>query len=233
MLVVVAVIVAIFLIAVPSINSVVQSNRMTASGEQLLGLIASAQQMAVADGRPVEIRMLSYTVVGGSQTPSYQTVLLLHHYSLGEVGPDSQQVANAEGISVLAAEPMILPGGIVISGSKNLSVSSITTNDQFVTKADSQNASGPNAPGRLKFFSNGRLLDYKLDYLQNLTSYCSVIIYPDGTSLPPPPDTSKAWFISLVDEKDEANTHLDFGTLHNFYCIQIDPFNGHATSYRP
>ena len=231
MLVVITIIVAILLIAVPSINSVIQANRLTAAGEQLLSLISTSQQMAIADGRPGEVRMLKYTNVGGTGVPAFQTILLLHHYSLGEMGPDSIIVSANEGISVLAADPMILPAGIVVSASKNLGISNITIDQRLTASSGDGTATGGQiSSGQLKVISQGKLQDYNLNYVQSLSATCSVVMYPDGTSLP---DPSASWYFSLVDEKDEVNQKEDFNSVHNFYCIQIDPYNGHPTSYRP
>jgi hypothetical protein len=192
----------------------------------VLSLVSAAQQMAASDGKPVEIRLLQYTAVGGSGKPDFQTVLLLHHYSLNEIGPDYKIVTLPQGISVLAADPVVLPGGIVISANANLGVSNITINSNLVAPA----TGGTSQLGQLEVLAGGVLTPYNLTYLNNLTAYCSVIVYANGTSLP---DPTQSWYFSLVNENDEANQNLQFSGLHNFYCIQIDPYNGHATSYRP
>ena len=36
----------------------------------------------------------------------------------------------------------------------------------------------------------------------------------------------------MLDENEEEKAQ-GFNKVHNFYCVQIDPLNGHPTSYRP
>jgi len=244
MLVVISIIAIIMLVAVPSMNGVVQANRLTSSGDQLLSLIGSAEQLVASDGRPVEVRFLQYDNVGGqvgqngSIMSNFQTVLLLRHYSQYEMGPDFQQVTSKEGISVLAADPLILPNGIVISASTTVN----TTDSSTACITDIGNGlvipvSNTTVLGDLMMVVNGRLVPYNLTFLGNvsgtgstLSNFCSFTIYSEGTSLPNP---ALNWYFMLVDEKDEANPKLSFSGLKNFYCIQIDPYCGHPTSYRP
>ena len=225
MLVVISILVAIFLIAAPAVSSVIQANRLTAAGGQVLSLLALAQQMALVEGRPVEIRFTQYTRVGSSD-PYYQTITLSRYYSPGEIGPDGRMVPTSA-ISVLAADPVVLPNGIIISS--QISISNIIGNN--FTTVSAQGGGGGGNVATLENYSGGSLTPYNwgsTDSAQSPQNYCSVIIRPNGTSLPDPTQT---WYFTLIDETKA--TQPDISTINNFYTIAIDPINGHATSYRP
>ncbi len=59
-------------------------------------------------------------------------------------------------------------------------------------------------------------------------SYVSFRFRPDGsTDLPSKSQSGNTWFITLVKEGS------DQGIPKNFYTVQIDPYNGKITEYRP
>lgn len=60
-------------------------------------------------------------------------------------------------------------------------------------------------------------------------SFVSFRFRPDGsTDLPGRASGNNTWFISLVKEGSDQG-----GVPDNFYTIQIDPYNGKITEYRP
>lgn len=225
MLVVIGVIGILLTLTVPAVSGMMKSSRLTASGDQVLSLFSAAQQIASVEGRPVEIRFVKHKMAGGLYDAHYQTALILRSYQMGEVLPDGKPAAVHT--SVLAADPVMLPQGIVISSNTSVKASSLM--DATPTL---EYAATDSTKSKMKIFKGGALVDPILAYTPD--KYCSVIIRAEGTSLPlkDAAGTAQKWYVTLLDERDEEKA-TSFGDVHNFYCIQIDPINGHASSYRP
>ena len=76
-------------------------------------------------------------------------------------------------------------------------------------------------------------LDPNLLYLFNegveSVTYKAFRFRPDGsTSLP---KTSTVWYLTMIE--DQGTAEIGGDALKNYFCIQIDPFNGSLREYRP
>ena len=245
MLVVIGIIGILLILTVPAVTGIIQSSRLTAAGDQVLSLFSTAQQIASVEGRPIEVRFIKHQMQGGLYKPHYQTVLLLRNYQPGEYLPDGEQVPQSgsgggagQPWSVLAAEPVKLPQSIVISDSATLGASSLMTS----TTPKLTYAAGDSAQSQMMVYKGGKMValtstnsPFMAEAQATGGEFCSIFIRADGTSLPQLPATGTVplqWYVTLVDEKTEEQA-TSFADVHNFYCIQIDPINGHATFYRP
>lgn len=100
LMVVVAVMGLLLALATPGLSRVISANRLTAAGEGLLFKVSLAQQVAVTENRPVELRFYSYSTDGVDGIHAYQL------FFLNQSGGVATAIENAtylgEGSVVLA-----------------------------------------------------------------------------------------------------------------------------------
>jgi uncharacterized protein (TIGR02596 family) len=108
-LVVVLVIMVILLaLTAPSLSQAISANRLTSAGEGLLFKVSLAQQIAVTENRPVEIRFYRYTAEDLEGFHAYQLFFL--NESENEGAPVENPVLFGEGtvsISETALSPLL------------------------------------------------------------------------------------------------------------------------------
>lgn len=100
LMVVVAIVGLMLALATPGISQALAANRLTAAGEGLLFKVSLAQQLAVTENRPVELRFYTYTSDGVDGFHAYQM------YYQNQSGGVSSAIENpsylGEGSVVLA-----------------------------------------------------------------------------------------------------------------------------------
>ena len=225
LLVVVSIIGLLLALATPSILSVMGANRLSAAGQNLVGRLSQAQQLAVSGNQPVEVRFYSFTDANQIQNKD-----AFGAYQFFQV---SYSVALGETFAPLGA-PYYLEPGVVLS--------STTINAQPASKL----LTGAGLSG---FKDDGSGPGSVPRQIQRAASagFVAVRVLPDGlvkgvtnsqVSAGGPAGGSVAVlatiglpdaYMTLVAQKDADGT----GTVANYYAVQIDPYTGHVRSYQP
>jgi uncharacterized protein (TIGR02596 family) len=233
LLIVITVIVLLMALAAPSFVGTMQSSRLAAAGQNLLGRLSQAQQTASSTNIPVEVRFYKFDdpthVGGGDYFGAYQFLL-------------ARQTINASGAATETMEtlssPFYLESGVYISGGQiNGSPASALITGTGVSTFDEDGtttAAGVNS-GVTK----------QIQRTTGKANYVAIRFFPDGTvkrlgsgydgslgggikvrqlQMLNLPDA----YVSIVGEKE-----LTSGTASNYYTVQIDPYTGHCRSYQP
>ena len=219
MLVVVAIIVMLLALATPALTRALQSSRLSAAGEALLGSIAEAQQAAFSSNTPVELRFFTF-IEDVDQAPTG------HSYQLFKITAASQG-GGGQAVVKETVAPMgnlvRLPEGIIIPTDSALSGAFYDKNGSSTsfpdTKANSQvGYSGVSSANynALRFMPDGtcRAVGSTVNGMaaltfQNLQECFLTITYGSGTA------------VTLAN------------LPKNFFTIQIDPYTGKPRSYKP
>lgn len=216
-LVVVLIVALLLAIVAPAMNSIMASTRLSAASQLVEGLLGEAQQIASAQGRPVEVRFYAsnsdrHTASGQVGDPvGYDSVLILQHYAEGEADPDDMASPLAAPISLANAGGFnTLPNGIVISDNAAFST--------LIANLPLESASGGSAT---KVKRNGTLVNLETDGYEQ---YRSFLFLPEGTNLGP-----GQWFLTIMNSADASGAALP----RQFYTVQIDPVTSRITPYRP
>jgi uncharacterized protein (TIGR02596 family) len=235
MLVVMALITIIMALAVPSFLGTIQSSRLTAAGQNMLGRLAQAQQTATSTNVPVEVRFYQYSdqtsLNKGNYFSAYQFLLV----NL----PTSGNGTTTETMSALSS-PFYLEPGIYIMGNAMISGnqgSPLLTGNGAASFSDNGLAASSGIPVQITRAAAGAQ-----------ATYIAIRFYPDGTvkrlgSNNTTSDTNLGGasvrtlqtlslpdaYFTIVGEKDVAGGDA----VHNYYAIQLDPYTGHARAYQP
>jgi uncharacterized protein (TIGR02596 family) len=217
MLVVMCVIAALLAVTLPSMFGAIKAYRITAAGDQVMSLLSQAQQIAAAEGRPVEVRFYKYASGETLGASFYRSIVLMRYYDAGEPNPDSKDSVKTltTPITLHMGESVKLPDTVVFT--------EVEGGSTLLTLP----APGP-ASGQSYFLTSGGKQPYEFPYPNS--EYRSFIFRPDGTSLAATP--GEKWFVTLVSDNDEVKV-ASMADVKNYYCIQVDPVNGQTTSYRP
>ncbi len=200
--------------ALPGMFSVLRATKLTSSGEIVLSRIAQAQQLAQTLNSPVELRFYTYT-------PPDQPGAKGAYRAVQLIDPEYADPTGTGGVDSKAlSEALILPAGMVIASSRELSpllqTPVGTAGDFFATDASAQ--------------------------------YCALHFYPDGSFKKMTEDSSSAGaggvpgttgvgavspvlaesYLTIVSDSD-----VDKVPPKNFVCIQLDPYTSKARLYRP
>lgn len=100
LMVVVAIVGLLLALATPGLSRAMAANRLTAAGEGLLFKVSLAQQVAVTENRPVELRMYAYAAEGVDGFHAYQ--LFFQNQSGGVSSAVENPTYFGEGSVVLA-----------------------------------------------------------------------------------------------------------------------------------
>jgi hypothetical protein len=212
----------IFAIAAPAAIGVINSTRMTQAGEEVVGLLSQAQQIAVSESRPVEVRFYRMGPRGSeaeatAEAPQYSAVMIVKYYQQGEPDPTSPEaVPLGQPLAVAEFGGLFrLPSGVVMSPVPRLS--------SFMTLPERQHESTSGGAARLVTRTGGR---YENMNMPPTAGYRSFLILPEGTDL----NASQQWFVTMINQAD-----LTAGpeSLNNFYTVQIEPVTGRLMTYRP
>lgn len=217
MLAVLGIVAVVVAVAAPAVLGVINSTRITQAGDEFMGLLSQAQQTALAESRPVEVRlyrMSDTTLAGDDSAGQYRGLMFVRYFQAGE--PDPRTVTGAPLGQPLAIADFggihRLPSGVVMAASENLS---------SLMSLPEARPNGGNADLVAK--QNGQYAEVRLP---DALSYRSFLCLPEGTDL----NTASPWFVTLL-MSNEANA--ESAKLKNFYTIQIEPATGRIMSYRP
>ena len=221
MLAVLGIIAVVAGVAAPAVLGVITSTRLTQAGDEIAGFISQAQQIAVSESRPVEVRFYRMTdakSVGDDASAIYRGVLLLKYFQTGE--PDPTALDGSSLASPLAVAEFggiyRLPSGIEIAESAVLS-SIMNLNERPARGGDS----GGSARVVVKRAGNYDELE-----VPEGQAFRSFLCLPEGTDL----NANETWFVTMVESNNRDSSPND---LKNFYTIQIEPVTGRLMTYRP
>lgn len=219
MLVVVTIIVLLLAFSTPALMKTLQSSRLSSTGDTLLGAISEAQQLAFAQGVPVELRFFSYSGDFTDDSPMFRSYQMLK----------VETKVEGTGTALKISESMVPAGnltkfaeGIVIPVDDELSKA--LSGDQL---EDTKNGATPGYSG------------------VSGAKFCAIRFMPDGTCRKVGATTSSDGVTQAVltfqtlSESFFTITYdigatINVGNLpKNFYTIQIDPFTGKARNYKP
>jgi uncharacterized protein (TIGR02596 family) len=221
LLVVIVVIALLMALAIPNMLGAITGVRMTSNGEQIAGLLSSAQQIASSEGRTLELRLYKhedFEQPGATGVQQFRTFVLFRYYEIGEPSPDP--APNERGRPLGAPLAVIVGDQLTLASS--LAITSNTAGSTLLTLPVTPAGRGI----RTAKIAAGALSNY--EFKDEDAEYISIKIKPNSTSL-----TSGAkWCLTLVDAADEeaGKGPTDW---KNFFCVQIDPINARITSYRP
>ena len=219
MLAVLGIIGVVAAVAAPAVLGVINSTRMTQAGDELMGLLSQAQQIAAAESRPVEVRFYNMADPGSPGQDGTNAlprgVMLVKYYQTGEPDPRDPGAAALESpLAVADFGGLIrLPGGVVMSNTLAL--------NSFMNLRETT-ATGAGAADLVMKQGGG----YQRVNYPDARNYRSFLCLPEGTNL----NATESWFVTLVST-NEANQGAN--EVRNFYTIQIEPVTGRLMSYRP
>lgn len=209
LLVVVGIIAVLAVAVIPSIRGVSTSFSLTAAADQVTGLLNLARQTAIAQNRPVQIRIYQMPPTTPGGPAEYRLI------AAAMVDPaDANKVTWVDKLRVL-------PTGVIFDdGDRDEDYSSLialaTTGSGDVPKKESGVSSGVPALVR------GR-------------PYVYFTIRPDGsTDLALDSGiTDRKWTLSLRSHRDVGTDSLPPRPAHNFVTLMIDPALGTIKAFRP
>lgn len=190
--------------AAPNMLSLMTSNTLTGEGVFLENQLTLAQQKATAMSSDVEVRFFWVADANAAQTePAYRAYQLFQFNVRGEMEPIT-------GMFRLRS-PVVLSN--VLSPLLTPGLSSDQQSRRF----------GFISP--VKGVMNVPALD------DQSTEYVSFRFRPDGsTDLPSRSgEGADTWYVTIVSGEGAA----DDPSPDNFVCLQVNPYNGKVTQYRP
>jgi uncharacterized protein (TIGR02596 family) len=216
MLIVVSVIGLLLALSAPRVFSLLRSNELSTQGDSLRNWLSMAQQQAISTNAPVEVRFYKYADQDESQTqPEFRCAQYYQFDRNGDLKPTSQIFMIKSPVS-LSKDPKL---SNILDKGKNNSYGIL--------------ASGEDA---YKALFGSRLVTGAVEY-------SCFRFRPDGsTDLDPRPSSDPdnpayTWYLTLVQEgqtsKGTGSIGASAGVPRNFFCLQIDQFNGTIREFRP
>jgi len=219
MLAVLGIIGVVAAIATPAVLGVINSTRITQAGDEISGLISQAQQIAVSESRPVEVRfykMRDMRAVADDAEARYRGIMIVKYYQAGEPDPRGGGIPLAAPLAVADFGGIYrLPSGIEIANSSQLT--------SFMDLPENQ-ATGGGADSAQIFVKRGGA--FEVMEMPEAVAYRSFLCLPESTDL----NAADTWFVTLLQSAERESGPSE---LRNFYTIQIEPVTGRLMSYRP
>lgn len=207
MMVVLGIVGLLLAFAAPNLFSLISSNTLTGEGSVLRNQLTLAQQVAVSKNADVEVRFFRMADYSAAQTEERFRAFQLYQYNqAGQLEPISTFFRIRAPVGVHESLSTILNTG---SGG----ATSVDKKYGF----DSPRSGSVEAPtgegGSLK-----------------PTPYVSFRFRPDGsTDLPFRTGNKDTWYITLV----QGEGALQSNDPDNYLCLQVNPYNGQVSEFRP
>lgn len=212
MLIVIGIVGLLLAFAAPNLFSLMGSNSLSGEGTVIRNQLTLAQQLAVSKSADVEVRFFNIPdIASGRTTPGFRAFQLFQYNQRGEMIPISSffrikpPVTVHEGLS-----PILDPD-------ENRNASREDKKFGFVSPRE---GSCP-APVGL----DGSKVD---------ADYVAFRFRPDGsTDLPNKSggsDSKDTWYLTLVQGEGAVNQG---GVPDNYLCLQVNPYNGQVSEFRP
>ncbi|MBK8095109.1 MAG: Verru_Chthon cassette protein D [Verrucomicrobiaceae bacterium] len=221
-LVVVSIIVLILTLTAPSLFSTMKSTKLSSAGDSVLGYLSEAQQMAVTNNIPIEVRFFKYSTPL-SPTPAFRSLQMFKIRTGNEVGGTFVEGQSSGGGAFQEKEEAVgqllkVPEGIIIVHDSTDLTPIFGANDFPDQKTGGGSYSGQqNATyNALRFFP-----DSSCRVLTATADAGLVLTYP---ALPQ----------SCLTLAADNGQQITVDNLpKNFYTIQVDPYTGKLRTYRP
>lgn len=219
MLAVLGIIGVVAAIAAPAVLGIINSTRLSQAGDDVAARISQAQQIAVSESRPVEVRFYSLRdkTAADDGVFQYRGVMIVKYYQPGEADPTNPGQILGSPLAIADFGGIYrLPNNVLMS--ESLELSSLMRLPEVGARG-----AGSGAQAELRTRINGR---YEIMDLPEARSYRSFLCLPETTDL----NAGQQWFVTLINSGDENRGPSD---LRNFYTVQIEPITGRLMSYRP
>ena len=208
MMIVLGVVGLLLAFAAPNLFSLISSNSLSGEGVVLRNQLTYAQQIAVSKNADVEIRFFRMPDYANAAPEEAFRAYQLYQYNIdGELAPISTFFRIKAPVGVHEGRSTILDARANTSAAdKKFGFSSPTVGRSYAPVGE-----------------GGRLQS---------TEYVAFRFRPDGsTDLPFRTGSDDTWYITLVqgsralEEKDK--------TPDNYLCLQVNPYNGQVSEFRP
>ena len=193
--------------AAPNLFSLITANTLTGEGTVLRNQLTLAQQLAVSRSADVEVRFFKMLNPDAAQTEeNFRAFQLFQYNPRGELAPISQYFRVRAPVAVHEGLSTLL---ITRSGG--------ATQDDKRYGFDSPRTGRADAPAG----PGGALIS---------TEYVAFRFRPDGsTDLPHRTGSSDTWYITMV----QGEGALQSNDPDNYVCLQVNPYNGQVSEFRP
>jgi len=191
--------------AAPNLFSLIGASSLSGEGALVENQLSLAQQLAISKSADVEVRFFRLADESAAQTDeAFRAFQIFQFNNLGEMEPVSAFFRIRPPVAIHEQLSTILKSGAASSEDRKFGFDS--------PRRGSYNA--PAGPG-------GSLVT---------TDYVSFRYRPDGsTDLPFRAGEKDTWYLTLV-QGEGANQDND---PDNYFCLQINPYNGAVQQFRP
>lgn len=207
LMVVLGVVGLLLAMAAPNLFSLISSNTLTGEGQVLRNQLTYAQQIAISKNADVEIRFFRMPDYANAQTDeAYRAFQLFQYNQEGNLAPISTFFRIRNPVAVHESLSTLLDPRSNPGNSKD---------QKFGFSAPTTGmAEAPSGEG-------GRLRS---------TEYVAFRFRPDGsTDLPFRTGSDDTWYITLV----QGEGALQSSSPDNYLCLQVNPYNGQVSEFRP
>ncbi len=213
-LVVVSIIVLILAMSAPSLMQSMNASKLSSAGDSVVGFFGEAQQMAMSQNLPVEVRFFKY------KTPLNEVVNFRAYQMFKVTTPPATGGGTAVTEVIQPVGTMVrFPTGIVLLD--NTTLSPALTGSSITDRIPGGDGTYSGVQGAeycaLRFMTDGSCRQVGVT-----TSGIAALVY----------QTLPTSFVTLIGE--QGDQVITAATLpKNFYTIQVDPFTGKTRTYRP
>lgn len=207
LMVVLGVVAMLLALAAPNLFSLLTSNTLTGEGTLLRNQLTLAQQNAVSKSADVEIRFFKMEDQDAAQSEATYSAYQLYQYNHdGDLVPITQYFRVRHPVALHVQLSTLLNPG---SGG--------------ATKEDKQYGFDSPRTGQAEVPS-GKGGELKT------SQYIAFRFRPDGsTDLPHRTSNGDTWYLTLVQGEGALNTK----DPDNYFCLQVNPYNGQVSEFRP
>lgn len=207
MMVVLGIVGLLLAFSAPNLFSLISSNSLTGEGSVLRNQLTFAQQTAVSKNADVEVRFFKMTDYSAAQTEELFRAFQLFQYNTeGELIPISSFFRIKAPVAVHDKLSTLLN---TASGG----ATSVDKEYGFVSPRAGKSDAPVGEGGRLE-----------------PTDYVAFRFRPDGsTDLPFKTANDDTWYITLVQGEGALKTN----DPDNYVCLQVNPYNGQVSEFRP
>lgn len=206
MMVVLGVVGLLLAFAAPNLFSLITANTLSGEGTVLRNQLTLAQQNAVSKSADVEVRFFKFSDESAAETEDAFRGYQLYQYNLdGEMAPMS-------GFFRIKA-PVAVHEDLSTLLDTNAETSDADEEYGFTSPTDGS-AEAPTGPGGEKVS----------------TEYVAFRFRPDGsTDLPFRSENDDTWYLTLV----QGEGAIESDDPDNYVCLQVNPYNGKVSEFRP
>lgn len=207
MMVVLGIVGLLLAFSAPNLFSLISSNTLTGEGSVLRNQLTFAQQTAVSKNADVEVRFFKMTDFSAAQTKEmFRGFQLFQYNTEGELIPISSFFRVKSPVAVHDKLSTLLS---TASGG----ATAVDKEYGFVSPRSGKSDAPVGEGGSLE-----------------PTDYVAFRFRPDGsTDLPFKTANDDTWYITLVQGEGALKTN----DPDNYVCLQVNPYNGQVSEFRP